>query len=126
MRTDPQGRTTGFTLLELMVALAVFAIAALALIRLEGLSLGQTAELDARLLREVTAQNLATELRTDPQPPPSGTAQGTATNGGRRFAWTRTVARRGVGDLLTVTLVVRADDGGAATTLMFLRAGGGP
>lgn len=109
------GGAAGFTLLELLVALAVFAMAALALERLEGLSLGQTADLDRRLLADVVAGNLAAELASDPQPPPVGQAGGVIVNAGRRFAWQRTVARDGAGDgasdgagdLLAVTIEVR-------------------
>jgi general secretion pathway protein I len=58
----------GFTLLELMIALAVFALAALALLRMEGASIARTADLDQRLLREIVAQNMAAEILTDPLP----------------------------------------------------------
>ncbi|MEO0032206.1 MAG: hypothetical protein RIS94_1964 [Pseudomonadota bacterium] len=105
MRSKP--RDAGFTLLELLVALAVFAVAALALIQMEGASIRQTADLDQRLLREVVAQNMAAEILTDPLPPPMGAAGGTIRNAGRLFAWQRSVARRGEGGVLTITLSVR-------------------
>ena len=49
----------GFTLLEMMVALAVFSLAALALLRLEGATVRQTGELDERMLAQLVARNLA-------------------------------------------------------------------
>ncbi|MET0251392.1 MAG: type II secretion system minor pseudopilin GspI [Novosphingobium sp.] len=88
---DPSSAEAGFTLLELMIALAVFAIAALALLRMEGASIARTADLDQRLLREVVAQNLAAEWITDPRPPALGEARGEVANMGRRFAWDRKV-----------------------------------
>lgn len=81
----------GFTLLEMLVALAIFALAALALLRMEGQSIARTADLDQRLLREITAQNLAAEWLTDPAPPAMGEANGAVSNAGRQFAWTREV-----------------------------------
>ena len=75
----------GFTLLELLVALAVFAIAALALLQMEGASIARTADLDQRLLREIVAQNMAAEILTDPAPPAAGAATGVIENAGRRF-----------------------------------------
>lgn len=97
----------GFTLLELMVALAVFAVAALALVQMEGASIRQTADLDQRMLREIVAQNMAAEILTDPLPPPVGSASGTIRNAGRVFAWTRAVVRSGAFGGLAITLSVR-------------------
>ena len=117
-------REGGFTLIELMVALAVFAIAALTLLRMEGESIRRTADLDQRLLREVVAQNLAAEWLTDPQPPALGDAAGQATNAGRRFAWQRHVEPAGEGGVVRVTVAVREVTPGAesqALTLEFVR-----
>lgn len=97
----------GFTLLEMLVALAVFALAALALLRMEGASIARTADLDQRLLREIVAQNMAAEILTDPAPPALGNESGTIRNAGRAFAWTRTVAANGEFGVLTITLSVR-------------------
>jgi general secretion pathway protein I len=105
----------GFTLLELLVALAVFAIAALALMRMEGASIARTADLDQRLLREVVAQNMAAEILTDPAPPPVGDASGTIRNAGRVFAWTRNVTRRPDAAVLAIRLSVREVTPGRAS-----------
>jgi general secretion pathway protein I len=123
MRPDRPG-ANGFTLIELMVALAVFAIAALALLRLEGASLRQTADLDQRLAREVVAQNLAAETLSDPAPPALGATSGTVTNMGRAFAWRREVAAQRDWGVLAVTLIVRETTPGASgrpLTLDFTR-----
>ena len=66
------GKEAGFTLLEMLVALAVFSLAALALLRLEGATVRQTGELDERMLAQLVARNLAVETLTDPAPPPLG------------------------------------------------------
>ena len=86
-----RARANGFTLIELLVALAIFALAGLTLMRMEGASIARTADLDQRLLREVTAQNLAAEWLTDPIPPALGDGEGAVDNAGRQFQWTRTV-----------------------------------
>jgi general secretion pathway protein I len=120
-------RPNGFTLLELLVALAVFAIAALALLQMEGASISRTADLDQRLLREIVAQNMAAEILTDPAPPALGTASGAIENAGRRFQWTRTVAMRSDYGVLGITLSVRETTPGAASqnfTLEFTRLPG--
>ncbi|WP_066763082.1 MULTISPECIES: type II secretion system minor pseudopilin GspI [Erythrobacteraceae] len=84
-------RANGFTLIELLVALAIFAIAGLTLMRMEGASIARTADLEQRLLREVTAQNLAAEWLTDPMPPALGNKDGVIENAGRQFQWSRMV-----------------------------------
>ena len=119
---------TGFTLIEMMVALAVFAIAALTLLRMEGASISRTADLDQRLLREVVAQNLAAEWLTDPAPPALGDSNGQVSNMNRRFAYTRHVERQSDAGVIRVVLAVREVTPGAqsqAFTLEFMRQGGG-
>lgn len=126
MRSDPP-RPNGFTLLELLVALAVFAIAALALLQMEGASIARTADLDQRLLREIVAQNMAAEILTDPALPSLGSATGTIENAGRKFQWTRTVAPLADYGVLGITLSVRETTPGAASqafTLDFTRLAG--
>ena len=117
---------TGFTLLELLVALAVFSVAALTLLRMEGTSISRTADLDQRLLREIVAQNIAAETLTDPAPPPLGESAGEVTNMGRRFAWTRTVSARSDMGVLGIIVTVRESTPGRegqAFTLEFTRSG---
>lgn len=110
----------GFSLLEMLVALAVFSIAALALIKLQGASLMQTAELDSRLYSEITVRNLAVEALTDPNPPALGDTQGAATNAGRNFTWRRTTTALEGGELLKVDLAVK-QGAGPEVTLTVLR-----
>lgn len=98
----------GFSLLEVMVALAVFSMAALALLRLEAAGLTGSTALDRRLLRDVEAGNLATQWRTDPGTPAPGLAGGIEVNGGRRLGWQRVVRREG--SLLVATITVRLLD----------------
>lgn len=106
MRISRDHPEAGFSLIELMVALAVFAIAALTLLRMEGASIGRTADLDQRFLREVVAQNLAAEILTDPAPPALGAASGTVLNEGRRFQWTRRVVAQPDAGVLGVSVSV--------------------
>ena len=131
MRADTASfpaREAGFTLIEMMVALAVFAIAALTLLRMEGASISRTADLDQRLLREVVAQNLAAEWLTDPAPPALGGTAGQTANMGRQFAFARHVEKMSDAGVIRVVLSVREVTPGAqsqAFTLEFMRQGGG-
>lgn len=100
----------GFTLLEMLVALAIFSLAGLALVRLQAVSVRTAGDLDARVLAEITARNLAYETMTDPNPPVRGETSGEVVNGGRSFGWTRVVAPADDQRILTITVRV----GGAA------------
>lgn len=103
-------KSCGFTLLEMMIALAVFGLAALALIRLSGYTTIQTARLDDRLSEEIVAENLAAELLTDPQPPSLGEQSGETENLGRRFVWTREVSLDPAINILRIKLAVGRSD----------------
>lgn len=110
--------TRGFTLLEMLVALAVFSLAALALLRLEGATLRSTAALDDKALAQLVARNMAVEVMTDPAPPVLGTATGAEINGGRRWAWTRTTSRTDDARLLRIDIAVAGPAASAGFTLV--------
>src|SRR3546814_16665239 len=67
---------TGFTLLEMLVALAVFSLAALALNRLPSLTLHSAADLDRQTPGQIVAHNLLFGITTESAPPPIGKAVG--------------------------------------------------
>jgi general secretion pathway protein I len=111
----------GFTLIEMMVALAVFSLAALALIRLEGASFRGAATVDRSLLARIVARNVAVDSLTSAKPPALGTAQGQENNGRRVWRWTRTVSPVGDGNRVLRIDVTVADAGGTAGKLTLIR-----
>ena len=111
----------GFTLLEMLVALAIFSLAALTLLRMTGASLSQTADLDQRFAREIVAQNLAVEILTDAQPPSLGPANGTVENFGRSFQWTRSAELIGDNNSLMRVDITVTEGSGSAVTLDVVR-----
>ena len=88
-----RAREGGFTLIEMMVALAVFSLAALALLRLQGATVSSTAVIETRALGQIVANNLAVEALTDAVPPPLGKSEGVTENGGRKWRWSRITKR---------------------------------
>ena len=96
----------GFTLIEVMVALAVFALAALALLRLEGATIRSTDALGRTLEAGLVARNVAIEAVTDARPPVLGPASGVALQAGRRWTWTRQVTPTGDARVLRVDVTV--------------------
>lgn len=111
---DPRAAgTRGFTLVEIMVALAVFSLAALALLRLEGATIRSTALLGDTIVAQMVARNVAIDAVTAPRPPALGHAGGVEQNGGRAWRWTRLVAPTGDPRILRIDVAV-SDAGGRA------------
>ena len=111
----------GFTLLEMLVALAVFSLAALALVRLQGVTLRTAADLDSKALGQIVARNLMVEVQTDPAPPSMGSEEGDVDNGGRRWHWVRAVKATNDKRLLQVDLTVNGQAGTSPVVLSFVR-----
>lgn len=104
---------SGFTLLELVVALAVFGLAAAALLSLSAENTRLSGHLETRALAGMTAENLAVEAVTAPVVPPDG--EGVAVLGGRTWRWTRTSSAVADGGLLRIDIAVAEDGRGAGS-----------
>jgi len=111
----------GFTLLELLVALAVFSIAALALLRLDAVAVTTTADLAARDGAMLVAENEAARTLTDPGPVTLGESQRPVSNGGRQFLVRQTVSPTPDKRLVRIDLAVGAADGSGRATLSLFR-----
>ena len=114
-------KANGFTLIEIMVALAVFSLAALALVRLEGATIRSTGTLDATLLAQMVARNVAVEAMTDAAAPAPGKAEGNERNGGRDWHWVRQVRAIGDGDVMRIDVTVSGKDGQALGRITMIR-----
>ncbi len=83
----------GFTLIEVLVALAIFSLAALALVKLDSATIRTGEAIERRQIARIVVNNLAVEALTDPVPPALGQSEGDLGNGGRSWHWRRTVGR---------------------------------
>jgi general secretion pathway protein I len=86
MTTSRAGKR-GFTLVEVLVALAIVSIALLAALRAAGGGTSSVGELRARLLAGWVAENLLAEQRARGEWPAPGISDGTQRQGGIEFAW---------------------------------------
>ncbi|MGZ8997356.1 MAG: type II secretion system minor pseudopilin GspI [Allosphingosinicella sp.] len=114
----------GFTLIEMLVALAIFSLAALALLRLGGATATNSARLADRAIAQTVARNVAVEVLSDPVAPAFGSVGGEALNGGRRWRWTRLTARSPESRIQQIEIeVVNVEGGpGQARLTVFRRA----
>jgi general secretion pathway protein I len=80
-------RSRAFTLLEVMVALAIVSIALLAALRVAGMGAGGTGEMRSRLLAGWVAENLLAEHRARGDWLPLGVTRGSQFQAGIEFRW---------------------------------------
>ena len=125
MTAPSTSRAEGFTLIEMLVALAIFSLAALALLRLEGATVSTAARLQDQALAQIVARNLAVEALTDPVAPPLGESSGSVENGGRRWAWTRVTALSPEPRIQQIEIRVRSERGPEAAALTIFRRADG-
>ncbi len=77
----------GFTLIEVLVALAIVAVALMASLRVAGIGANSVGELRARLLAGWVAENVLAEQRARGTWLPVGMQRGQARQGGIDFLW---------------------------------------
>ncbi len=115
------GGSAGFTLIEVMVALAVFSLAALALIRLEGATIRSTALLGDTVVAQMVARNVAIDAVTSARAPALGRAAGVEQNGGRAWRWVRDVRPTGDARILRIDVAVADAQGRPLGRLTMIR-----
>lgn len=95
----PARAEQGFTLLEMLVAMAVLSLGALALLNLAGENTRTAGALEQRFFASVVAENRALEALTAPVPPALGEERGADRAGRETWRWTRRVSAAGEGML---------------------------
>ena len=101
----------GFTLVEVLVAMAVLSLAVLAMLRLSGAHLQTAAALEEATLTGIAADNMLSAALLSPTPPAIGEAQVTADVAGTRYAGVQVTDRTAVSGLLIVTVTAVGRDG---------------
>lgn len=110
----------GFTLIEMLVALAVFSLAAMALLNLSGESTRSAQRVETRTLGGMVAENVAVEAAVAPA---LGEGENSSVSdlGGRRWAWSRAVTATADPDLLRIEVRVRDEEGQASDRVLYRR-----
>lgn len=99
-------RSGGFTLLEVLVALAIFAMVAASVLTATARSLQTAARLEDKTLAMWIADNRLTELQLAQSPVADGREQGELEFAGRRWQWQSEVEATSEPDMRRVTLWV--------------------
>lgn len=92
MRDRRRDWRAGFTLLEVLVALAIIATALLAALRVAGQGTSSVEDLRSRLLARCVAENQLALHRARGEWLPLGTRRGVERQGGLEFSWREDVA----------------------------------
>lgn len=103
-------RIDGFSLLEMLVALAVFGLVVLALLNLAGENTRTAAVVEERVLAGVVADNRAVEATVEPLDALADATEGSERLGDRDWRWIRTVAATDDAGILRVEIAVRPAD----------------
>ena len=99
-------RASGFTLLEVLVALAIFALVAASVLTATARSLQTASRLEEKTLAMWIADNQLVELQLSKNPVAEGRDQGEVDFAGRRWQWQREVQATREPDMRRVTLWV--------------------
>lgn len=96
----------GFTLLEVLIALAVLAIGMIAAISTAGTSIRLAGELRDKTFAHWVAMNEVAALRLAPARPGLGTQKGVATMAGRKWDWRAIISKTADPDILRADIEV--------------------
>ncbi len=99
-------RAAGFTLLEVLVALAIFALVAASVLTATARSLQTASRLEEKTLAMWIADNQLVELQLSKNPVAEGRDQGEVDFAGRRWQWQSEVQTTREPDMRRVTLWV--------------------
>ena len=99
-------RGRGFTLLEVLVALAIFAVVAASVLSASARSLKTAARLEDKTFATWLADNRLQEIQLADAPPVEGREQGEESYAGRRWQWQTEVQATSEPEMLRITVRV--------------------
>jgi general secretion pathway protein I len=110
MSARRHARARGFTLIEVLVALAIVTLGMAALLGTLSSAANTTAFLQDKTLAEWIALNQVSKVRLTSQPPSKGDSEGEIDYAGRKWKWTQKVDDMQIQGVLSVVVKVRPSD----------------
>ncbi len=101
----------GLTLLEVMVALLIFALTGSAILKAAGEHLSSVGQIEAVTFANWVASNRLNQLQLDNTWPPKNNLKGTMEMADRTWYWQQSVSKTTDADLRSVTISVGDDQG---------------
>lgn len=119
---------SGFSLVETLVALAVFAMAGVALVQLQAQSLNTFSRVEARALADIAAQNQLTRVLASQAPPRTGVNQEELRFAGRDWSMTTAIIATPDAQTSRVSVAVGPPNAAPITTVhaFFVAPGAAP
>ena len=102
-------RRRGFTLVEVLVALIIVALGAAAVLAALRTAADSAQRQRERMLAGQVAMNRIAETRLEPEWPTTGTSEGSAEMGGRRWQWRQEIGRTPFAGVVQITVRVRPE-----------------
>ena len=103
----PHRKKRGFTLIEVLVALGIFSIAALALLNVQGEGAIASSAIRDRTMAAIVAENRLIESFVTPQTPIVGLRSGETKMAGDNWVWSEEISPTSVSGVSQITVSVR-------------------
>jgi len=103
-------KKTGFTLIEVMLAMAVFAVAGVALLGVADNNYRHISHLEEQMFANWVASNQLVEASLDKTWPPKNNRKGKVEMAGRTWYWQQKVVKTANKEMRAVTMEIRLDE----------------
>lgn len=103
-------KQSGLTLLEVMVALLIFALTGTAILKAAGEHLSSVGQIESVIFANWVASNRLNQLQIENTWPPKNNLKGSVQMADRTWYWQQTVTKTNDNDLLSVTISVGEDE----------------
>jgi general secretion pathway protein I len=100
----------GFTLIEVMLAMAIFSIAGIALLSASDNNIKNLSHLENKVLANWLASNQLVEVTLDTTWPPKNNKKGTVEMAGQEWFWLQKVIKTENQDMRSIVIEIRNDE----------------